>query len=266
MRYLAKVSRLLRILLHNPVEFRDRVMTVVQCNWDRVWPKNTQYDMLDATEAGARLQEALQTNITEFDREKRLVDYENQILSRIEDLRNEEPFTLKHNADDSLARFCDFVCRALAPAVVLETGVAYGVTTSFILNALAVNGKGELWSVDLPPLAQQADRYVGILIPEELKSRWHLCRGTAKRILPKLLVSIQPVDIFVHDSLHTYKNMKCEFEAVWPFLRSGGVLMADDVNENCAFEELAEKVTPVFHAVVRGVKKNSAFGIMVKGG
>lgn len=265
MKYLSKLHLLLRLLPRDPVEFHDRVTTILQYNWERVWHKQICSNTLDVTEALALLEKTLQTNITEFGRERHLLDFENEILSRIERLKDTGPFALAHNADNSLARFCNFVCRALAPTVVLETGVAYGVTTSFILEALAVNGKGKLWSVDLPPLAQQADRYVGILIPEELKGRWHLCRGSAKRILPKLLLSLQQVDIFIHDSLHTYQNMKSEFEAVWPFLRSGGVLMADDVNQNRAFEEFAGKVTPLFHTVVREVKKNSAFGIMVKG-
>ena len=35
---------------------------------------------------------------------------------------------------------------------VVETGVAHGVTSRFILEALERNGRGFLWSIDLPPL------------------------------------------------------------------------------------------------------------------
>jgi methyltransferase family protein len=49
---------------------------------------------------------------------------------------------------------------------------------------------------------------------------------------------LETVDLFVHDSLHTHRNMRREFETIWPRLRTGGVLVADDVERNRAFGEL----------------------------
>jgi predicted O-methyltransferase YrrM len=47
----------------------------------------------------------------------------------------------------------DLPCAAwMSPNIVLETGAAYGVTSAFIVQALEVNRKGTLISVDLPPL------------------------------------------------------------------------------------------------------------------
>ncbi len=40
------------------------------------------------------------------------------------------------------------------------------------------------------------------------------------------------MDLFLHDSLHTTRNMRREFETVWPSLRAGGLLLADDVERN----------------------------------
>lgn len=71
----------------------------------------------------------------------------------IERLESGGPFTQTHNADFASGRLCYLVCRVLMPTIVLEKGVAYGVTSAFILQALALNGKGKLLSVDLPPLA-----------------------------------------------------------------------------------------------------------------
>jgi len=45
------------------------------------------------------------------------------------------------------------------------------------------------------------------------------------------------VDIFVHDSLHTYRNMRFEFETVWPSLTHSGVVISDDIAMNRAFED-----------------------------
>ena len=74
-----------------------------------------------------------------------------------------------------------------------------------------------------------------------LKDRWILYRGASARVLPGLLEEVEAVDLFVHDSLHTYRNMRREFEAVWPWLRAGGALLADDVERNRAFGELRRK-------------------------
>ncbi len=70
--------------------------------------------------------------------------------------------------------------------------------------------------------------------------------------------------MFVHDSLHTYGNMKWESRSVWPFLRAGGVLVADNVDGNPAFLEFAEEVRPAFCVVVRHESKKSLFGLLVK--
>src|SRR3989442_11342463 len=37
------------------------------------------------------------------------------------------------------------------------------------------------------------------------------------------LESLPALDLFLHDSLHSYQNMCMEFSAAWPKLRSGGV-------------------------------------------
>jgi predicted O-methyltransferase YrrM len=83
---------------------------------------------------------------------------------------------------------------------------------------------------------------------------------------------VNNVDLFLHDSLHTYRNMRREFEAVWPRLRTGGVILADDVERNCAFGELPRK-NPALWLVVRDVQESplhdralpkATFGIVVK--
>ncbi len=109
------------------------------------------------------------------------------------------PFTTRHHADLSLARLCYAVCRLLRPEIVLETGVAYGVTTALVLKALQVNGKGRLYSIDLPPLGENADAFVGYLVPEALRARWTVNRGVSKRVLPQLLPRLGRVDLFIPD-------------------------------------------------------------------
>jgi predicted O-methyltransferase YrrM len=130
--------------------------------------------------------------------------------------------------------------RALKPNKVVETGVAYGFSSAFILRALELNQCGHLYSIDLPNQRGeelQTGRPTGWLITQDLKKRWTLILGDAREKLPPLLKDLGKVDIFYHDSLHTYENMRFEFNAAWEYLPRAGLLLADDVTENKAFAD-----------------------------
>ncbi|HEY2915229.1 MAG TPA: class I SAM-dependent methyltransferase [Candidatus Angelobacter sp.] len=138
-----------------------------------------------------------------------------------------------HDADAGLADFCYVICRALRPRVVVETGVGSGVTTSFILQALAANGEGRLWSIDLPPIG--VEQFAGSFVPQPLRSHWTLLRGRSRDLLPRLLSDLPAPDVFLHDSLHTTRNMTFEFNAAWQKMNPGGVLLSDDIHMGKAF-------------------------------
>ena len=58
--------------------------------------------------------------------------------------------------------------------------------------------------------------------------------------------------------------MRREFEAVWPHLRPGGVLISDDVEGNVAFEELGARPDIARVAIVQEQGKDALLGIAVK--
>jgi hypothetical protein len=157
-------------------------------------------------------------------------------LMRQDLARVSAPFQTYHNASSTVGRVCFDLCRQLRPLTVIETGVAYGVTSRYVLEALRQNGTGKLHSVDLPPLARDADSYVGYFVQPELRSNWDLRPGSARKLLPPLLRE-HPPDVFIHDSLHTFAHMQWEFGLALAALRPGGVLIADDIEGNRAFEE-----------------------------
>ena len=146
------------------------------------------------------------------------------------------------------------VVRALAPRVVVETGVANGVSSAYILLALNRNATGSLHSIEigdstlLPP-----GRGVGWVVPEWLRNRWTLHIGDTKWKLPEVLKDVGDVDIFIHDSLHTYEHMWLEFQLAYPHLKPGSVLLADDALWNSAFAEFANTVRACAARVIRGV-------------
>jgi predicted O-methyltransferase YrrM len=148
------------------------------------------------------------------------------------------PFNFSHNATATLGRLCYALCKATQPRLVVETGVAYGITSAYTLAALSSNGEGVLVSVDLAPLTLNGASFVGYLVPPELRARWELHTGSARRILPGVLERTSPIDIFIHDSLHTYAHMSWEFGLALSALRPGGLLISDDIGGNTAFERV----------------------------
>jgi len=137
------------------------------------------------------------------------------------------------------------IVRLLRPQTIIETGVASGVPSCFILKALEENGRGTLVSIDLPdadPLAGiPPEQDAGWLVPHQLRQRWKLELGDSRLPLPKALSRCDEVDIFIHDSRHTYEHMTWEFETAWPFIRDGGLLASDDINFNDAFESFCSR-------------------------
>ena len=159
--------------------------------------------------------------------------------------------------------------RALRPKVVVETGVAAGFSSAHILQGLADNGEGHLHSIDLPTLDPHgrvnvdgvSDRVhvgsvgeTGGVIPPRLRGRWTLLLGSSTERLAPLLDSLPELDIFFHDSDHSYANMLAEFELAWPHLRPGGLLVADDIGWGRAFDHFcAHRAGRIYRGFQRGL-------------
>jgi predicted O-methyltransferase YrrM len=137
----------------------------------------------------------------------------------------------------------------------VETGVANGVSSSYLLLALHKNGgSGRLHSIGLddPAFLPPGDK-PGWLVPDWLREGWRLHIGDARQILPSLLSRLGTVDVFIHDSLHTYEHMIWEFETAHPFVRSGGLIFSDDALWNNAFQDFARKFREPDARIIRGV-------------
>lgn len=141
------------------------------------------------------------------------------------------------------------ILRLMKPDVVAETGVQAGVSTAYILQALRKNGSGVLYSLDLPdedilrviPTRKRKGLKSGWLVPESLRARWHLTLGRSQEKLPLLLQELGQIDIFIHDSEHSYENMLWEYRMAWKHLRRGGALLSDDTNLNDSFSDFARE-------------------------
>jgi len=137
------------------------------------------------------------------------------------------------------------VVRAAKPAVVVETGVASGMSSAHILRALAANGSGKLYSIDLPNVQDGSilpqGRSTGWMVPAALHGRWNLQLGDTRELLPKLLDSLERLDLFLHDSDHSYEAMSFEFELAWAKLEPGGLLLSDDSHLHRAWDDFCAR-------------------------
>jgi predicted O-methyltransferase YrrM len=169
-----------------------------------------------------------------------------------------------HDANSALARAAWCVTRHVRPERVVETGVARGVTSRFVLEGLERNGLGHLWSIDLPDLEGEAARRIGSAVPESLHRRWTYLRGASRRLLPKVCSGTDPLNLFIHDSLHSERNMLFEMKTVWPRLARQGVLIADDIGMNAAFAEFVAELQGATSFVASKEGSEGLFGIVVK--
>lgn len=149
--------------------------------------------------------------------------------------------------------------RSRKPQTIVETGVCNGLSSAVLLEALDRNGSGQLISVDLPEFtdpdlntcefwdgkggaAIPASKEVGWLVREDLRTSWRLELGPCRELLPPILSKSSQLDIFIHDSEHSYENQLFEFRSGFKALRPGGVLVATDITWSKAFDHFWSEI------------------------
>jgi Methyltransferase domain len=178
-----------------------------------------------------------------------------------------------NDGDAGLVRAVWSLTRHLRAERVVETGVAHGFTSRFILEALARNRAGHLWSIDLQPLNRDLRQQVGIAVPKILSDRWTYIQRSSRRRLPELLTEFDQIDLFIHDSLHSERNVRFELDRAWAKLRPGGAIIVDDVDANWGFHSFSKTFPGNFSLVCeaepispdhRRFNEKGLFGIVIK--
>ncbi|RZD46498.1 MAG: hypothetical protein CXT78_04100 [Thaumarchaeota archaeon] len=153
----------------------------------------------------------------------------------------EKPYPTDYSVPINSGLLLYIICKVVNPKKIVETGVAYGHSSCFILEALSENNSGKLFSIDSIFRPWETKEKIGSMIPNKLKINWEMNFGTSKNNLKKLLDREKEIDIFIHDSLHTYDNMIFEFETVWKYIKKNGFLISDDISGNNAFYDFCKK-------------------------
>jgi len=184
-----------------------------------------------------------------------------------------ESFASWNDGDAGFVRALWCLTRHLQPSVVVETGVAHGFSSRFILEALEQNGSGHLWSIDLPPVEHALRQQVGIAVGSHQRSRWSYVRGSSRRRLPDLIRRLPQIDLFIHDSLHSERNVRFELDSSWAVLGPGGAIVVDDVDANWGFHSFTNAFSGQWSVVCeaeplrpdkRRFNQKGLFGIILK--
>jgi hypothetical protein len=169
------------------------------------------------------------------------------------------------DADASFARATWCAVRHQRPAVVVETGVARGVTSRVVLEALDRNDRGRLWSIDLPhPLDHSVHSETGAAVTDGLRPRWTYVKGSSQQRLPEVIHDVHHVDVFIHDSLHTAKNTRFEMDHAAEVVPRGGVILADDISTHNGFATFARDHGAFQTIVCPAADQEGQFGVAVK--
>ena len=197
------------------------------------------------------------TNLHPSDVKKHMATLPGFLISQ-----NKDPgMNIKWSATSELAATAYTLIRIFKPETVVETGVGAGVSSWTILHALEENRAGRLISIDLPTPNTDLLPEVGYLVPPELRHRWDLRIGPSQQLLPQVLVELGAIDMFQHDSRHSYSNQFREYQSAWPFIKSGGMLISDDVS-NDAFHD-ATRLWRREPSII-GQQKDSPIGLVRK--
>jgi glycosyltransferase involved in cell wall biosynthesis len=169
------------------------------------------------------------------------------------------------DAESSLCRAAWCAALHTRPEVVIETGVAHGVTSRVVLEALRHNDFGHLWSIDLPfPFDHRLHTETGAAVTDVCRPRWSYVEGSSRQQLPPLVIEFGHVEMFIHDSLHTTRNTLFEMEQAASAMPAGGVMIVDDIDSHEGFTTFARRHPEYQTLVCPSADKIGMFGVAVK--
>src|SRR5438552_17369941 len=102
--------------------------------------------------------------------------------------------------------------RWLRPAASVESGGFIGMSSAFSLKALADEklATARLYSIEWSEECEH-----GALIPDNLRPQFMPLRGKVEDFLKRDELP-SSMDMFLHDSSHSYRHMLWEFQQFWP--------------------------------------------------
>jgi len=112
---------------------------------------------------------------------------------------------------------------------------------------------------------------IGVAVGDRCPERW--THGSSRRYLPAVLSELGQIDLFIHDSLHSERNVRFEVERAWASLRPSGAIVVDDIDANRVFQTLTQAFSghpfmiceaEPLRPDLRRFNKKGLFGIILK--
>ncbi|MBU0981996.1 class I SAM-dependent methyltransferase [Patescibacteria group bacterium] len=122
-------------------------------------------------------------------------------------------------------RILNWLLRVWRPEVVLEIGTSVGYSAIWIASALRANGKGKLWTVESHKERHEKAR--ANIEEAGLSEFVVLMKGHAPEIFAEAVAVPAMVDFAFFDA--TKMEHRSYFDAVYPRMRVGGLIVVDNV-------------------------------------
>lgn len=119
--------------------------------------------------------------------------------------------------------------REAKPVRTMEVGMAYGLSSLFICQALADNGGGHHTSID--PYQQRAYKSIGLLNIERsnFKDMLRFFETFSHDILPQLVSQRECFDFAFIDGSHLFDYAFVDFFYIDKMIKEGGYIVIDDI-------------------------------------
>jgi hypothetical protein len=89
-----------------------------------------------------------------------------------------------------------------------------------------------------------------------------------------LFSELGQIELFIHDSLHSERNVRFELDRAWTVLGAGGAIVVDDIDANWGFRSFTKTFSghssmiceaEPLHPDLRRFNQKGLFGILLKG-
>ena len=150
---------------------------------------------------------------------------------------------IEHNlGGGGASELISFICLNIKPKCVVETGVAAGFSTFAVLDALAINNYGHLYSSDFPYFRiSNAEKYIGVIVPQDLKKRWSLFIYGDKKNLNIINSKINEINFFHYDSDKSFKGRSRALSQIEKKFNKNTWILIDDIQDNSHFMKYSNK-------------------------
>ncbi len=142
-----------------------------------------------------------------------------------------------YDSNKKTLKLLELLIEEFRPLTIVETGIANGKSTRKILEAIMKFNMfdSKLYSFDIDPRVETPD------LKKNPQFRFILI-DSANRFVESMH-EIANVNLFYHDSDHSYENQMSEYTTAWEMLdHKNGILVSDDVNWSEAFLDFCKKV------------------------